>query len=264
MTQGIDVSGRLADKVAIVTGGGSGIGEAVARVFAQAGAAVVVADLPGSPGTAVAEAIRAAGGKARFVPTDVSSREQADALVAAAVAEFGSADILVNAAGILAFGTGASTDPETWDRVIGVNLTGTYNCCHSVLPEMIKRGRGSIVNISSSTGAHDVGANTAAYVASKGGVTIFTKALAVDHARDGIRANAVAPGPVDTPMLRHVIDDEALARFGRSLPVGRVGRPEEQAYAILFLASDEASFVTGAILAVDGGQTAQVGPTLGN
>jgi len=260
----VKVAGRLKGKVAIVTGGAQGIGEGVSTVFARAGATVIVADLPKSPGKALVERLVAKGGLARWVPTDVTDPAQTEAVVAYAVREFGGLDILVNPAGILAFGTIATTDHETWDRVIRVNLTGTYNICHSALQEMIRRKGGSIVNFSSTTGANDVGANIAAYVASKGGVLMLTKSIAVDHAQDGIRANVIAPGPCDTPMLRNVMTDEELKAFGRRVPVGRVGLPEELGMAALFLASDEASFVTGALLYVDGGQAAQIGPILGN
>ena len=157
----------------------------------------------------------------------------------------------------------AAAEPEDFQSLFAVNITGTFNICHSALQEMIRRKRGSIVNFSSTTGANDVGANIAAYVASKGGVLMLTKSIAVDHAQDGIRANVIAPGPCDTPMLRSVMTDEELEAFGRRVPVGRVGLPEELGLAALFLASDEASFVTGALLYVDGGQAAQIGPILG-
>jgi NAD(P)-dependent dehydrogenase (short-subunit alcohol dehydrogenase family) len=171
---------------------------------------------------------------------------------------YGPIDILFNGAGILAFGTILDTDETTWQRVLSVNLTGTYLCSRAVLPHMIARGGGSIINSSSSTGAHDAAGNTAAYVASKGGVTLLTRAMAIDHAADNVRVNAIAPGPTDTPMLRENLSPAALEAFETTFPMKRLARPEELAHVALFLASDESSFVTGCVLAADGGQTAQV------
>jgi NAD(P)-dependent dehydrogenase (short-subunit alcohol dehydrogenase family) len=171
---------------------------------------------------------------------------------------YGGVDILFNNAGVLLFGTILETQEEAWNRLMSINLNGVYLCSKAVIPHMIKRGGGSIINTSSSTGAHDVAPNIAAYVTSKGGVTLLTRAMAVDHAKDKVRVNAIAPGPTDTPMLRDNMSREELDAFASTFPMKRLGRPEELAYAALFLASDEASFVTGAILAVDGGQTAQV------
>jgi NAD(P)-dependent dehydrogenase (short-subunit alcohol dehydrogenase family) len=139
-----------------------------------------------------------------------------------------------------------------------INLTGVFLCSKAAIPAMIERGGGAIINMSSSTGAHDGNANAAAYVTSKGGVTLLTRCMAIDHAKDNIRVNAIAPGPTDTPMLRAAMSPEQMAAFAATFPARRLGRPEEIAHAALFLASDEASFVTGAVLAVDGGQTAQV------
>jgi NAD(P)-dependent dehydrogenase (short-subunit alcohol dehydrogenase family) len=254
--------GRLAGKVAIVTGGGSGIGRAVARRFAAEGAAVAVADIAVDAAKAVAAEIQADGGSAFGMGVDVRDAEQVEALVDRAVLELGGVDVLMTAAGVLGFGSVVETEPDAWDRVIGVNLTGTYLCTRAVIPRMVERGGGSIITVSSSTGAHDAAPGTAAYIASKGGVAMLTKAISVDHARQGIRANAIAPGPTDTPMLASVMTPEELRAFGEAMPIGRLARPEELAAAALFLASDEASYVTGAIFAVDGGQTAKVGMTL--
>ena len=143
--------------------------------------------------------------------------------------------------------------------MIATNLTGTYLCSRAVLPHMIRRGGGSIVNMSSSTGAHDAAGNSAAYVASKGGVALLTKAMAIDHAKDNVRVNAIAPGPTDTPMLRDNVTEEFLKKFVLdTIPMKRLAQPSEMAAAVLFLASDEASFITGAVFPVDGGQTAQI------
>jgi NAD(P)-dependent dehydrogenase (short-subunit alcohol dehydrogenase family) len=163
---------------------------------------------------------------------------------------------------VLAFGDVVETEPDVWDRVLAVNLTGAYLCARTVIPLMVALGGGSIVTISSSTGAHDAAPGTAAYVASKGGVAMLTKAMAVDHAAAGVRVNAIAPGPTATPMLEAVMSPDELRAFGEALPIGRLAEPAELAAAALFLASDDASYVTGAVFAVDGGQTAKVGMTL--
>jgi meso-butanediol dehydrogenase/(S,S)-butanediol dehydrogenase/diacetyl reductase len=249
---------RLAGKVAIITGGGSGIGRATAQLFTREGAKVVVADYNAEAGENTVQAIQDSGGEAIFVKVDVSDAEQVQHMVQSALEAYGGIDILFNNAGILLFGTILETDPKDWNRLLSINLNGVFLCSKAVIPHMIERGGGSIINTSSSTGAHDVAANIAAYVTSKGGVTLLTKAMAVDHAKDHIRVNAIAPGPTDTPMLRENMSPEELADFAATFPMKRLGRPEELAYAALFLASDEASFVTGAVLAVDGGQTAQV------
>ena len=249
---------RLRGKVAIITGGASGIGRAAALLFAREGARVVVADYESIGGEETAALVRAAGGEARFVRVDVADAEAVDRMVRAALEVYGVIDILFNNAGVLALGTVLDTGVSTWRRVLDINLTGTFLCSKAVLPHLIARGGGCIINMSSSTGAHDGNANSAAYVASKGGVTLLTRCMAIDHAKDSVRVNAIAPGPTDTPMLRRAMTPEALAAFAATFPMSRLGRPEELAQAALFLASDEASFVTGAILAVDGGQTALV------
>lgn len=249
---------RLERKVAIITGGGSGIGRAAAQLFTREGAKVVVADYNAEAGENTVQAIQDSGGEAIFVKVDVSDAEQVQHMVQSALEAYGGIDILFNNAGILLFGTILETDPKDWTRLMSINLNGVFLCSKAVIPHMIERGGGSIINTSSSTGAHDVAANIAAYVTSKGGVTLLTKAMAVDHAKDHIRVNAIAPGPTDTPMLRENMSPEELADFAATFPMKRLGWPEELAYAALFLASDEASFVTGAVLAVDGGQTAQV------
>jgi meso-butanediol dehydrogenase / (S,S)-butanediol dehydrogenase / diacetyl reductase len=255
-------AGRFAGKVAVVTGGGSGIGRATALRFAAEGAAVLVADVAGATAEAVAIRATAAGGTALGMAVDVTDRDQVAAMVDRAVASFGGVDVLVTAAGIIAFGDVVQTEPEVWERVLAVNLTGAYLCARAAIPVMAARGGGAIVTISSSTGAHDAAPGTAAYVASKGGVAMLTKAMAVDHAAAGVRVNAIAPGPTATPMLQAVMNPDELRAFGQAMPVGRLADPAELAAAALFLASDDASYVTGAVFAVDGGQTAKVGMTL--
>jgi len=249
---------RLESKVAIVTGGASGIGLATAQLFSKEGAKVVIADYQSDPGHSAAQTIQTSGGNCVFVQVDVSDFEQVQRLVNTTLTTYHGVDILFNGAAVLAFGTALDTDIKTWARVMSVNLFGTFYCCKAVLPHMIQRGGGSIINVSSSTGAHDAKGNTVAYVTSKGGVTLLTKAMAIDHAKAGVRINALCPGPTDTPMLRSVLSPDQIQAFAETFPMGRMGRPEELANAALFLASDESSFVTGALIAVDGGQTAEV------
>jgi NAD(P)-dependent dehydrogenase (short-subunit alcohol dehydrogenase family) len=255
------VNGKFEGKVAMVTGGGSGIGRAAAQRFAAEGAVVIAADLSGSAAVETAEAITVTGGSAYGVELDVTKVAEVNALVDTIVRDHGRLDVLLNAAGILEFGSVGDTSDEIWARVLGVNLTGTFFCCRAAIRVMRAAKGGSIVNVSSSTGAFDVGRETAAYVTSKGGVVMLTKAIAVDHAADGIRANVIAPGPLATPMLSEVMTDSEMQAFGATLPAGRLGQPTELAAAALFLASDDASFVTGSVLAVDGGQTSLIGPT---
>ena len=248
---------KLKSKAALVTGGASGIGRATAELLAREGAQVAVADLS-KEGRDTVQAIRSAGGEAMFVPVDVSSSDQVANMTEAVLKTYGRIDVLVNGAGILCYGTVLETDEQTWNRVISINLTGTYLCCRAVLPHMIRQGGGSIINVASTVGAHDACPNAVAYVTSKGGVTLFTKAMAIDHAKQGIRVNALVPGATDTPMIRKALSSEALEALASSQPIGRLGRPEELAMAVLFLASDDASFVTGATMYVDGGQAAKI------
>jgi len=248
---------RLKDKVALVTGGASGIGKATAELFAHEGARVAVADYS-ADGRDTVEAIKTAGGEAMFVSVDVSDTGQVTKMVEAVLQAYGRIDILFNGAGILYYGTLLETDEQAWNRVISINLGGTYLCCRAVLPHMIRQGGGSIINVASTVGAHDACANAVAYVTSKGGVTLFTKAVAIDHAKQGVRVNALVPGATDTPMIRKAIAPDALEALAASQPIGRLGRPEELAKAVLFLASDDASFVTGTAMYVDGGQAAKI------
>jgi meso-butanediol dehydrogenase / (S,S)-butanediol dehydrogenase / diacetyl reductase len=249
---------RLNNKVAMITGASSGIGKAIAELFARAGARVVVTDVDVAGGESVMADILRQGNESTFMKLDVSDASQVKQVVSAASTKYGRIDILCNAAAILFIGTALDTSEAQWNRVLSINLTGTFLCCREVLPHMVRQGGGSIINISSSTGAHDAKGNTVAYVTSKGGVTLLTKALAVDHAEQKVRVNAIAPGPTDTPMLRSVLSPVQLTAFAASFPMKRLGIPEELANVALFLASDASSFVTGAIIAADGGQTADV------
>lgn len=249
---------RLPSQVALVTGAASGIARAVAIRFAGEGAAVMVADASESGGLETVDQIRGAGGNALFAHLDVSQPDQVKQVVQRTIDELGDLHILFNGAGILTYGTALETSEEAWNRMMAVNLTGTFLCSKAALAHMVGKGRGVIINVASTTGSHDACAHAAAYVTSKGGVTLLTRSMAIDYARQGIRVNAICPGPTDTPMLRHALTAEQLDAFARTFPMNRLGRPEEIAGAALFLASDDASFVTGALLYVDGGQTAEV------
>ena len=249
---------RLEGKVALITGAGAGIGRATAELFAGEGASIAVADYDEAAAQRTCAAISTRGGNAIALQVDVSQPDQVDAMVQATVQAFGGIDILFNNAGVLIFGAVVDTSFVEWRRVMAVNLDGVFLCSKAVIPHMRAHGSGSIINMSSSTGAHDGNGNAAAYVTSKGGVTLLTRCMAIDHAADHIRVNAIAPGPTDTPMLRRIMSQEEIDTFAATFPARRLGQPSEIAAAALFLASDEASFVTGAIFAVDGGQTAQV------
>ena len=169
-----------------------------------------------------------------FAELDVSQPSQVSRVVQTTLDKFGGLDVLFNGAGILAYGTVVETELEMWEKIVSINLTGTYLCCRAVLPHMIRQGKGAIINVASTTGSHDACARAAAYVSSKGGVTLLTRAMAIDHAKQGIRVNAICPGPTDTPMLRKAMTPEQLDAFARTFPMGRLGRPEEIAGAAVF------------------------------
>ncbi len=251
--------GRLDGKVAVITGAGSGIGRAAASLFATEGAQVVVADVATDRAEAVAEEIGSVGGSAIHVGVDVAEAASVGAMVAAAVAAYGGLHVMFNNAGIFPGDDGGllDTPSETWHRVLDVNLKGVWLGCRAAVPAMLASGGGSIVNVASFVAL--VGAATAqtAYTASKGGVLAMTRELAVEYARQGIRANSICPGPIETPLLAELLADPARReRRLVHIPLGRFGHPEEIANAALFLASDDASFVTGSALVVDGGITA--------
>ena len=250
---------RLSGKVALITGAGSGIGRVAAELFASEGAAVVVADVVAAAADQTVTAITSAGGRAHAVTVDVADEEQVTDMVAAAVDTFGALHVLFNNAGIFPGDDGGvlATPPSTWDRVMQVNLKGVWLGCRAAVPAMIDSGGGSIVNVASFVALMGAATAQVAYTASKGGVLAFTRELAVEYARSGIRANSLCPGPIDTPLLAELLADPV--RRQRRLvhvPMGRLGRPEEIARAALFLASDESSFMTGSALVVDGGITA--------
>ena len=255
---------RFSGKVAIVTGGASGIGRAAALAFAREGASVAIADIDRARGEDALRETIARGGQAIFVEADVSEDAGAARIVDQAVASFGGVDILHNNAAVVVYGTVPETSEQEWDRVLGINLKGAYLCSKRAVPEMVKRGGGAIVN-TASVQAFASQRLVAAYAASKAGVVSLTRTMALDHASQGIRVNCVCPGSIDTPMVRHAAetfsmdDPEAAIRdWGEAHPVGRIGEPAEVAAAVLFLASADASFVTGATLTVDGGLLAQL------
>lgn len=250
---------RLTGKVAVVTGGGVGIGRAAAEELAAAGSSVVVADIDGARAEEAAAAIGRAGGHAHAVRADVASAEDAERLASEAVNRFGGVDILYNNAAIQIYGSVTEISEADWDATFAVNVKGVYLCSRACIPHMRKRGGGAIVNAASVQGILTQ-KRVAAYAASKGAVIALTRAMALDCAELGIRVNCICPGSVDTPMLRANASvegdaDEVLARWGRNHPIGRVGRPEEIGRLVTFLCSDDASFITGASYVIDGGLT---------
>lgn len=253
---------KLDGQVAIITGGGMGIGAATARLFAAEGAAVVLGDIVEEAGRSLADAITARGGRAAFVRCDVRRPDDVTQLVQSTVETFGGVDCLINNAGIALAKSTTETTLDEWERVLGINLTGPWLCARAVIPVMRHRGGGVIVNVASNAGL--VGfPNLAAYCASKGGLVQLTKAMALDCAPDHIRVNALCPGHTRTPMGDGFIASQANPdAFVREFinvqhPIGRMAEAEEVARAILFLAAADSSFITGAILAADGGYTAR-------
>lgn len=251
---------RLANKVALITGGTSGIGEAVAYLFAREGAKIAITGRNESRGHAVTARILESGGKAIFIRTDVRHAAECKRSVDATLDSFGRLDILFNNAGVFFPQTALDCSEEEWDLQIDINLKGTFLMSKYALAPMIAQGGGVIINNSSGWGL--VGGDRAvAYCASKGGVVLLTKAMAIDHGRQGVRVNCICPGDVDTPMLledarRRGLDWKTYLAGCENRPMGRIGTPDEIAKAVLFLASDDSSFMTGSALVVDGGGTA--------
>ena len=249
--------GRLEGKIVVITGVGAGIGEASALLFAKEGATVVGADIDNDGGVSVVKTIQESGGKAFFVKADVSVQKDVVQLLSKAEG-MGGVDILFNNAGIEVVKSLVETTEDEWDRSVSVNLKSVYLCIKHALPQMEKKGKGVIINNSSVAGL--VGSFSPSYSAAKGGIIALTKALAADLGPSNIRVNCICPGAIETPMLQRVIERqgdpaEVRERRLRNYPIGRFGTPEEIAQTALFLASDESSFITGAIIPVDGGFT---------
>ncbi|MEX1254857.1 MAG: SDR family NAD(P)-dependent oxidoreductase [Dehalococcoidia bacterium] len=239
---------RLQDKVALITGAGSGIGRAIALEFAREGAKVVAAEVDEGAGRAVADEIASAGGEARFQPCDVTKESDVQAAVQAAVDAYGRLDVMVNNAGV---------SQRDWDTTIAVNLSGVYYGCKHAAERMAAQGGGAIINLASILGLVGIGSEDP-YVAAKHGVVGLTRNVALTYARRGVRVNCINPGFIATPMTRLVAENEATRQLVETqTPIGRWGRPEEIAKAALFLASDDSSYMTGAPLIVDGGWTAR-------
>ena len=244
---------RLKDKVAVITGSGMGLGEAMALLFSREGARIVVPDINQAAGEETVNAIRKEGGNAIFVRAEVSKADDTERMIAAAVEFYGRVDVLVNNAGVQVEKNVPDTTEAEWDYVLGVNLKGAFLCSKSVIPQMRRQGGGSIICISSISGL--VGQpNQASYNASKHGVIGLVRSMACDHAPENIRVNAICPGSMNTPMVAN-IPEEHLAPYRKANLFGRFAEPMEVAYAALFLASDESSYVTGSVMTVDGGYT---------
>jgi NAD(P)-dependent dehydrogenase (short-subunit alcohol dehydrogenase family) len=251
--------GRLDNKVALITGGASGMGMVGSQLFAAEGAKVVLTDVADDAGEQVAEKIRADGGHATYVHADVSSEADAKAMVEKAVETYGGLTILYNNAGVMLDDDGSvhSTDEAIWERTLAINVMGVAHGCKYGIPAMIESGGGSVINVASFVAWMGAATSQTAYTASKGAVLAMTREMAVEYARKGVRCNALCPGPIETQLLLALLSDEQKKqrRFVH-IPMGRLGQAEELAKAALFLASDDSSYMTGASLIVDGGITA--------
>ncbi len=250
---------RFQDKTVIVTGGGGGIGSATSRRFAAEGAKVAVYDMNLATAEKVAADIRTAGSQAAAFQCDITDRVQVEAAVAATQAQFGPVAVLVNNAGWDIFKPFVKTVPAEWDKLIAINLTGALHMLHAVLPGMVERGYGRIVNVASDA-ARGGSSGEAVYSACKGGLVALSKTLAREHARHGITVNVVCPGPTDTALLAGVAEGardpaKLIEAFKSAIPLGRLGQGDDLASAIAFMGSDDASFVTGQVLSVSGGLT---------
>ncbi len=250
---------RLEGKVALITGGASGMGKVASQLFADEGAKVVLTDVSDVPGEATAAEVTASGGEALYVHADVSKESDAKAMVDAAIERFGRLDVLYNNAGIMPDEDGSVhlTTEDVWDKVLAVNVKGVAFGCKYGIPAMLRTGGGSIINVASFVAWLGAATSQTAYTSSKGAVLSMTREIAVEYARKGIRCNALCPGPIETPLLMQLLsDEEKKQRRFVHIPMGRLGQAEELAKAALFLASDDSSFMTGASLIVDGGVTA--------
>lgn len=256
-----DLKGRLSGKVAVISGSGSGIGRETSLVFSMEGAKVAVIDINPTDGFQTVELIKKSGGEGIFVKANITDEADVKAAINAVTDEYKRLDILVNNAGIFANGDVIQSSLEDWNRIMNVNLTGSFLLMKYCIPKMMEGGRGSVVNVSSEAGVVGIG-NQVAYNVSKSGVIALTKSSALDFALRNVRINCICPGRCLTPLVQNIIDQSQnpgakLRELSDDRPVKRMGGPGEIAAAILFLASDEASYATGAILSVDGGYTAQ-------
>ncbi|HUL84687.1 MAG TPA: glucose 1-dehydrogenase [Actinomycetota bacterium] len=250
---------RLDGKVALITGGGSGMGRVASELFAAEGAKIVLTDVNDVAGAATASGIRETGAEARYVHADVSDEAEAEAMVRTALDSYGRLDVLYNNAGVMLPDDGSvhTTGEDIWDLTLAINVKGVAFGCKYGIPAMLEGGGGSIVNVASFVAWVGAATSQTAYTASKGAVLAMTREIAVEYARQGIRCNALCPGPIDTPLLMQLLSDEQKRqRRLVHVPMGRFGKAEELAKAALFLASDDSSYMTGASLIVDGGLTA--------
>ncbi len=250
--------GRLEGKVALISGGSRGQGAVEAKLFAQEGARVVLGDILDEEGKRVEREITDMGCEAVYVHLDVTSEEDWAKAIATTETKFGKLDVLVNNAGVSIGKRGIEdTTVDHWDHIMEVNVKGVFLGTKCAIPAMRRAGGGSIINISSTAGIVAIG-RSAAYNATKGAVRVFSKATAIQHAKDRIRCNSVHPGPIDTPFLQELMDNPVLLQERlKKVPLGRIGTPEDVAYGVLYLASDESSYVTGSELVIDGGSTAE-------
>jgi cyclopentanol dehydrogenase len=250
--------GRLDGKVALISGGARGQGAAEGRLFVREGASVVLGDILDVEGKKVEAEIRASGGRATYVHLDVTREADWQAAVGTAVQTYGKLNVLVNNAGILLRAKIEATTEEDWDRIMAVNVKGVFLGTKCALAAMRQAGGGSIINISSTAGLVGSPGETAAYTATKGAVRLFTKATAIQHAKENIRCNSVHPGPIATDMIKDMLENRAAwEQRLRRLPMGRAGTADDVGYGVLYLASDESSYVTGSELVIDGGTTAE-------
>lgn len=256
---------RLENRVALITGAGSGIGRATAVRLAQEGAQIAVVDWNATTGQETVQIIQDQGGKAIFIQTDVSKVDQIEQAVAQTVEQFGKLNILVNDAAVMLEKTAVDTTEADWDRLMNINLKGTFFCSKYAILQFRKQGQGGVIINMASVNSFFAEGGIAAYCAAKGGIAQLTRALAMDHSKEGIRVNGICPGWIETPMNANFFakGEHIREQAGRLHAIGRIGQPDEVANAALYLASDEASFITGALLTVDGGFSAGLAPAMG-